>query len=152
FQFFRNVTGGKDGHRRHALDPFAAEPGKIAVGANFVGEVPPVAVHGPNGLSWNDGYIAVVLLHDLRAGQEIDEPVAHGDDRVPGAAAAVGNGPGFVQVVVNGVHAHGAEIDPAGNRVHVRAVHVNKSARFVNQVGDFTEVGFEDAAGVRVGD
>ena len=43
------------------------------------------------------------------------------------------------------------EIDPASNRIHIRTIHVDKSAYCVNFISNLLKGCFKNTAGVRVG-
>src|SRR5690606_8175927 len=87
-----------------------------------------------------------------RAGQEGLEVRGHADGADAGAAAAVRDAEGLVQVEVADVGADVAGRGQADLRVHVGAVHVNLAAGGVDRGADFQYRGFEYAVGGRVGD
>ena len=122
------VAAGEDGHRGHALNARVAEAEKVGVDAHLMCEVAPVAVEGTDAVLRADRHEAVALLFDLEAGEEVDEALGDGHDAVARAAAAVRDGPGLVQVIMDRVDAEGAEVHPARDGIHVGAVHVDEAA------------------------
>jgi hypothetical protein len=73
------------------------------------------------------------------AGQEGLQFVVHADGSHAGAAAAVRNSEGLVQVEVAYVRAYFAGRGKAHLRVHVGAVHVNQSAAGVDGIDHFLD-------------
>ena len=69
-----------------------------------------------------------------------------------GAAAAVRNAKGLVQIQVANIGADVAGAAKTDLGVHVRAIHVNLAAVGMNDVANFADGGFENAVGGRVGD
>jgi hypothetical protein len=69
-----------------------------------------------------------------------------------GPAAAVRDAEGLVQVQVTHVGADRRRLREPELRVHVRAVHVHLSARFVHDLAELADLFLEDAVGRRVGE
>ena len=57
----------------------------------------------------------------------------------------------LVQIQVNDVDTHIARPRDANQRVHVRAVHVDQTACFVDDPADLANIPFEKAKRVRIG-
>ena len=151
-QAFMAIAGGERGQRRHAGNPFLAESQKVTVGPNLVREVTPVPVEAADRLGRLDGTVAVGRLLDLMTGKVRHEALADRDNGVARAAPTVRDGPGLMQVVVDGIDADRTEIHPAGDGVHVGTVHVNEPAEFMDLFRDIVEAVFEEPAGIGIGD
>ncbi len=91
-------------------------------------------------------------LDKRMAGQERGEMVGDADGAHAGAAAAVRDGEGFVEVEVADVGADVAGAAEADLGVHVGAVHVDLAAVVVDDAADFLDGFFEDAVGGGIGD
>ena len=86
----------------------------------------------------------VFATDELVPGEKVDQRFRDRDDGVAGTSSSVRYGPCLVQIVVHRVYAHGAEVDPSGDGVHVGPVHVDEPAGRVYFVGDGLEIGFQD--------
>src|SRR6266850_1411812 len=75
---------------------------------------------------------------------------ANGTDA--GAASAVRNAEGFVEIEVADIGTHVAGAAETHLGVHIRAVHVDLAAVRMNDVANLTDGGFENAVSGRVGD
>src|ERR1043165_5571720 len=69
-----------------------------------------------------------------------------------GAAAAVRDAEGLVEIEMANVGADIARAAETDLRIHVRTVHVNLAAVRVNDFANLTDSGFENAVGGRIGD
>ena len=86
-----------------------------------------------------------------RLPEELDQLVCHSDGAASGTAAAVGRGEGLVQVQVHDVEAHITGTDHSEQGVHVGSVVVEKAAASVHEGCNFSDVPFEKAQCVGVG-
>src|SRR5262249_34721822 len=86
------------------------------------------------------------------AGQELDQVLGDADRAHSGAAAAVGDAEGLVQVQVADIGADRARRGQADLGVHVRAIHVYLPAVLVNDLADFLDAFFKHAVRAGVGD
>ncbi len=59
--------------------------------------------------------------------------------------------PGLVKIVVHGIHAEGAEVDPTGNGIHVGTIHIDEPAIFVHPCGHIAKIELKHPRGVRIG-
>src|SRR5262245_6115431 len=64
----------------------------------------------------------------------------------------MGDGPGFMIVVVHRINPQGTEIDPASNGIHVGSIHVHQATFRVNQCGNVCEMPFKHSRGIGVRD
>ncbi len=98
-----------------------------------------------------DGVFAAEV-HDGMAGEKIDEMFGDADGAHAGAAAAVRDAEGFVEVEMADIRADVAGAAEADLGVEVRAVHVHLAAVGVDDLADFPDAGLEDAVGRGIGD
>ncbi len=99
-----------------------------------------------------DGTHAALHAARVMAGQEGNQVFHHADGADAGAATAVGDAEGFVQVQVAHVAAEFAGGGHADQGVHVGAVHVHAAAVAVHQGAQFLHAGFKHAVRAGVGD
>ena len=85
-------------------------------------------------------------------GQEGHEMRGDADRAHAGAAAAMGNAEGFVQIEVADIGADEARAGEADLGVHVGAVHVHLAAGVVDDAADIADVFLEHAVGAGIGD
>jgi len=134
------VACGKYGDRAHLGNAFAAQCAQVGIATDLVPEVAQVALHGPDALLGFLQHELVARLHTLMAGKIIDQRGAYRHYGIARAAAAVRDRPGLVSIVVNRVHSQFPEVEPAGDGVHVGAVHVHEAAHAVHEIGHGVEV------------
>ena len=102
-----------------------------------MGKVSEVAMKAANGFVCAEGFVLTVLIGNLYTRQIINKLFRDGDNGVTWTAAAVGNCPSLVKIVVNSVHSQFIQINHSGNCVHVGAIHVDQTSSLVNQIGHF---------------
>jgi hypothetical protein len=79
------------------------------------------------------------------AGQKFDEMLSNADWSHAGAATAVRDAEGFVQIEVANVRAHVGGTAETDLRVEIRAIHIDLAAVGVDDFANFFDGFFEDA-------
>ena len=79
-------------------------------------------------------------------------PACGGNRAHAGAAAAVRNAEGFVQIHMQHVGAHFGRLHNAHLRIHIGTVHINLAAVFMNDAADVAYAFFIHAVRGRIGD
>ena len=112
------------------------------------------AVDAPDGVRALvvEGVAAVLAPGDDGGGEERLEGGGDADGAPAGAAPAVGDGEGLVQIDVQQVDAEVAGAHLADHGVHVGAVAVDVAAHLVGQAADLGDLALEEAEGVGHGD
>ena len=143
------IVGVENRRLGGAAQPFAAHQGDVhprnhhhAGGTKRRGAHGVLAAIGAVGFAGGEDGVVGQVGGEMRG--DTNRPHA-------GAAAAVRDGEGFVQIHVADV---GADVRRAGQadlRVEVRSVHIDLPAVAVDDVADFADFGFKDAVRGRIG-
>lgn len=145
-QAMGDVVGIQDGQLGGAGEAIGTHHGQIHPGNDIeAGTAPGCLGDGAAGLFSAGG-------NDGVGGQEGEEMRRNADGAHAGAAAAVGDAECLVEIEVANIRSEVSRAAETDLGIHVCAVEIDLTTRFVDERADFADCGFEDAVGRGVGD
>ena len=145
-QMVRNIVGIEDGRLGRFPESFRPESDNVAQSSNQDREV---SVEGADAA---DRVRAIIiqpktrrpvlrrLLDDPREWQKGCELARHGNRTRSRSSPPVRGGEGLVEVEVQNVDSHVSGARHSDERVHIRPVHIDQPARFVNDAADLFDL------------